>query len=649
MVSSRRLSPSDFSRVDAITDPQIALDGRSGSFIRRSNGKTYVVWFDIADNSTSAVELPIKFTHAFGGGISQITKDGMYLYFVTKSGGISVVHRQSGLISEIYDGPGVSQISLGSHDEMIAGVIFGDRVGLFTTVKKTVPEIISEFPRISAPFDGLPKPVSYYVNERPDFIFGVNLSDSGTCVSWHEWALPKMPWQRSQIAIMNLDHLSSSSPSITVCAGGDYFVSQPQFSSDGRRMGFLAEVDSFLHLWVAELSAWHAREVSTEEYEHGGIPWGNGSRTYSFSQDGEDIYYSRNEGGFGRLLCAELSSGEVREIAKAHHFGIHCSDSTLIALRSGSKTPNVVVSYRLSDSSRTEVERVFPQSFYEAPSVEPLLASATYSTSLHRYVKENWVNELASVAPLDIPYRLYTPPGGPGQKFPTIVTFHGGPTDQSLVTYSIRNTAFMQAGFQVLTFDYRGSSGWGQGFRKGLEREFGVAEVVDLLTVLSDLVGKDIVSPGGIVLNGGSSGGYSALRSICVTRGLFSGVIAEYPLIDLAESVGSTHRFESRYFDDLVGNLPSEIDRYKRRSIDPSELDDVPILIMHGSNDPVVNHQQVVRFVEQAHKLGKTVDFALFEGEGHGFSSPTSIESEFRSYEKFLSRLARKWGHHRSL
>lgn len=649
MVIPKKLSPHDFSRIDSVTDPHVSLDGRLGSFIKRSNGKTYVVWFDISNTQMTEVEIPVKFTYAFGGGVSQISKDGMHLFFVTKSGGIAVIDRRSGAISEIYDGPGVSQISLGSNDELIAGVIFGDRAALFSTERKSAPKILSEFPRIYAPFGGLPEHVSYFANERPDFILDINLSDDGTFVSWHEWALPKMPWQRSQIALMNLAELSNPSPSISICAGGDYFVSQPRFSPDGRTLGFLAEVGSYLHLWTADLSTWRAREISTEEREHGGVPWGSGSRTFAFSQNGESVYYSRNEGGFGRLVCAELSSGELSDVAKAHHFGMQCSNNTLIALRSGSKTPHVLVSYQLDDFSRTEIERVFASGFYEAPSAEPLLAIAPYSSSLYKFVKDDWIDEFASVAPLDIPYRLYRPTSEADKKFPTIVSFHGGPTDQSLVTYSTRNTAFIQAGYQVLTFDYRGSSGWGREFREGLDREFGVAEIVDLLTVLSDLVSKGLVSLGDVVLNGGSSGGYSALRSICVTQGLFSGVIAEYPLIDLADSASSTHRFESRYFDDLVGKLPSEIDRYGRRSIDPAEMDDVPVLIMHGSSDPVVNHQQVVRFVERAHKLGKAVEFTLFEGEGHGFSFPASIESEFRSYEKFLSRVAHKKGHHRSL
>jgi dipeptidyl aminopeptidase/acylaminoacyl peptidase len=127
-----------------------------------------------------------------------------------------------------------------------------------------------------------------------------------------------------------------------------------------------------------------------------------------------------------------------------------------------------------------------------------------------------------------------------------------------------------------------------------------------------------------------------------MTSGLLCGGIAVYPLINLADSVASTHRFESRYFDRLVGGLPGENNLYKRRSVAAEELDDIPILIMHGDSDPVVDHRQVVKFVDDANSLGRSVEFMLFQGEGHGFSSPRAVESEFLAYERFLAQISAK-------
>ncbi len=639
MSYARKLSAYEFAHPDSIADPQVSLDGRLATYIRKSAGKSYVVLADLDGKLEKAIyEVPVKGAHTFGGGVTQLSGDGTILYFVTNFGGIAKIDLASGGIEEVYDGPGVSQISLSTETGRMAGIVFGDRVAIFDASGIASPVVVSEHPRQIGSFGGLPTEVSHFVKDRPDFVFDVNLSPSGDAVVWHEWALPDMPWQRSQIVYVDLK-LMEVDRAIYACAGGDYFVAQPRFSPDEKKLGFLAEDHGYLRLWSADLSKWSAALVVDEEFEHGGAPWGNGNRTFDFSRDGNSIYFSRNEAGYGRLMSVNMETLEVAELAKAHHFGVKTSNSSLIAVRSGAKTPSAIVSYELASGKRTEIESAYSEPFHLASSVEPILGTASYSTSLHSFVKAHFREEVAAVKPLDVPYRLYRRDGEGGVS-PTIVNFHGGPTDQALVTYSTRNIAFMQAGFQVLNFDYRGSTGWGKQFRESLDTGFGVAEIVDLLSVLADLTDRGLLEPGSIVVNGGSSGGYSALRSICLTVGLFCGGIAAYPLIQLAESAASTHRFESRYFDRLIGRLPDEINLYKRRSVLASELDDVPLLIMQGDSDPVVNHRQVVRFVENAHSLGKSVEFILFQGEGHGFSAPETIEAEFLAYERFLAQIS---------
>lgn len=640
MGQENELSPYDFSHQESVSDPQLSSDGRYATYIKRAAGRSSIVWVELdAKLTKQARDAPVRSAHPFGGGVSQLSGDGKTLYFVTVSGGIARMDLDSGTLSAVYEGPGVSQISLSGNGARIAAVVFGDRVAVFDAAGGGDPVVVSEHSRELRSFSGLPSGGGYFLTERPDFVFDVSISPNGDQVAWHEWVLPYMSWQRSQIAYLDLGGPDDVQPSIAVCAGGDYFVSQPRFSPDGKRLGFLAESHTYLRIWTADLGNWTAKLVVDESFEHGGAPWGNGNRTFDFSADGGSLFFSRNEAGFGRLLLADLEASVPVEIARAHHFGLKASRHSLIAVRSGAKTPNVVVTYDLATLERREIERAYSEKFYSATAVEPILGTARHSSALHGFVKPSFRAEVADVEPIDVPYRLYRAEGGT-KPVGTVATFHGGPTDQALVTYSTRNVAFMQAGYQVLAFDYRGSTGWGRSFRNALDNGFGIAEVVDLLSVLADLVAQGLAEPGSILVNGGSSGGYSALRSLCLTKGLFCGAIAEYPLINLADSVASTHRFESRYFDRLVGVLPAQIELYRRRSVSAGELDDVPILLMHGDSDPVVNHRQVVRFVDEATRLGRAVEFTLFEGEGHGFSSPEAVEKEFLAYRRFLAQIA---------
>lgn len=631
----KRLTPDDFASLGSVADPQLSQDGRYATYLEKVAGKTRVCLVDFLDPSqTKKFELQVKFPHPLGGGTYQLGDEGRELFYVDRSGGISRLDLLTEEISAVYSGPGVSQISLGNHQSTIAAVIFGNRVVLFDCNRQDPPATISERPRYLRQFTGITDIPDYVVTERPDFIIDVSLSRFGNYVVWHEWSLPKMPWQRSQIAMVDL---TSAENPIAIVAGGDYYVSQPRLSRSGSRLGFLAETNQYLNLWIADLDTWKARQVLSEPFEHGSPPWGGGSRTFEFSSDQEKLFLSRNEGGFGRLISVSTESTEVEDLGKAHHFGLSVSSNSLLAIRTGAKTPNQVVKYDLSGFERVEVGRIHPDAIYDAADTEPESFTAEYSDELYSYITPTWLSEFKSLPPASVPYKLYRP--SCNEDLPTLFSFHGGPTDQSIVTFSPRNIAFMQSGFQVVTFDYRGSTGWGKSHRESLDQMFGLAEVADLLSVMADMHRRGLIKSQPSVVNGGSSGGYSALRSLEVTRGLFSGAIAEYPLVDLCETVGSTHRLESRYFDDLIGRFPDQLARYKNRSITPSELDRVPLLIMHGDSDPVVSPNQVVEFVNQAVSEGLQVSFNLFKGEGHGFSNPENIAEEYRAYQDFLRSL----------
>lgn len=641
MDSDLRIQPSEFASSDVISDPQISLNGKYVSHLLRSEGRTYIVRVDLQKpDKTSKYEVPVRFSHPLGGGSSQLSDDGETIYFISRGGGISKLDFVSGEVIGVFDGPGVTQISLGYHETRIAAVMFGDRVALFDLIGGLPPQTVSNRIRHMVQFGGLPSDVERFVRERPDFIFDVDLSQSSTHVVWHEWALPGMAWNASQIAFLDY---SSADNQISICAGGDYYVSQPRFSRNGSKVGFLAECDQYLNLWIGDISSWHASLLVDETFEHGGPPWGPGNRSFGFSPDGKQIFFSRSEAGFGRLVAFEIASQKVDDIGKAHHFGLKTSGDSLVAVRSGAKTPNAIVKYETNSGKRSEIARSYSERFYNLDLPEPQSYVALYSEVFHRYLTDEVREEFSLCDHMDIAYRLYKPHTSGTSGLPTIISFHGGPTDQSLVTYSSRNIAFLQEGYQVVQFDYRGSTGWGKSFRQALSGSFGVGEIVDLLTVLADLQSRGFISSDRpIVLNGGSSGGYSALRTLCVTRNLFSGAICEYPLIDLAVSASSTHRFESRYFDNLLGQLPDLYEIYRSRSIDPNNIDDVPLLIMHGNADPVVSFVQVVEFVEKLQDLGKDVKFFLFEGQGHGFSDPVVVEKEYCAYGEFLRGISSK-------
>jgi dipeptidyl aminopeptidase/acylaminoacyl peptidase len=116
--------------------------------------------------------------------------------------------------------------------------------------------------------------------------------------------------------------------------------------------------------------------------------------------------------------------------------------------------------------------------------------------------------------------------------------------------------------------------------------------------------------------------------------------VSLFGVTDLFDLAATTHRFESRYLDRLVGVLPADASRYRDRSPVTHAADiSVPLLVLQGSDDKVVPPAQAELLVDAMRRADRTVEYELYAGEGHGWRRVTTIEDELQRTEAFL----RKW------
>ena len=121
---------------------------------------------------------------------------------------------------------------------------------------------------------------------------------------------------------------------------------------------------------------------------------------------------------------------------------------------------------------------------------------------------------------------------------------------------------------------------------------------------------------------GGSAGGLTALL-VCAHHGdLVRAGVSAYGVTDLFDLAETTHRFESRYFDEIVGSLPTDSDtlpgpfagqRMPRASACRCSC-------FQGDEDEVVPRAQADALVAAVREAGGTVEYHVYEGEGHGWS-----------------------------
>ena len=388
-------------------------------------------------------------------------------------------------------------------------------------------------------------------------------------LSWHEWHAPSMPWDRATIVTRHVDG--------TVAVIDTGAPAQPQWSPDGLRLGHITDSEKgWRNVAIDGRPVLGGGEGET--FEHAVASWGSGQRSWCWSPDGTSIAFVRNEEGFARLCISDASTGAVRELGKAWHIGLSWARTLsghdrIAAIRTGGVTPPQLVVYDLEhDPVRTTLARgaVGGWETMGLPEPEVVHWLAADGATVHG--------------------RLYSsrrPHGG------TIVSLHGGPTDQSIVSFNARYAYWLSHGWSVVVPDHRGSTGWGRGYQQAMNGRWGELDVSDCADGLRSLGGLGRIIASKTVVVGGSAGGFCALHLLLRHPELFACGVALYPVTDLAELDATTHRFERFYNRSLVG--PPE--RYAERSpiTRASELMR-PLLVLHGDADPVVSVGQSRRF-----------------------------------------------------
>lgn len=439
---------------------------------------------------------------------------------------------------------------------------------------------------------------------------------AGGALTWHEWEAPSMPWDRASLVTRHVDGSVSS-----LASGAP---AQPQWSPDGSRLGHVADTMGWRNVCVDGIAV--VGGGSGEHYEHATPSWGSGQRSWCWSPSGTRIAFVRNEGGFARLCVADVAAGNVRDLGKAWHLGLSWSTTPdgrerIAAIRSGGVTPAQIVVYELTPSTAPP-----------SPSPRRTVARGPIGGWEHLGLPEPEIIDWVASDGATVHGRLYTSPQPHGG---TIVSLHGGPTDQNTVVFSPRYAYWLMHGWSIVVPDHRGSTGWGRDYQQAMNGRWGELDVSDCADGLRALGESGRIVPERTVAIGGSAGGFCALHLVLRHPDLISCCVALYPVTDLAELDATTHRFERFYNRSLVG--PVEL--YAQRSpITAAATLSRPLLLLHGDADPVVSVGQSRRFAAVANAAGATVELVVYEGEGHSWKRPDTTVDELHRIDAFLAR-----------
>lgn len=444
-----------------------------------------------------------------------------------------------------------------------------------------------------------------------EFCFDPDVSADSARVAWVGWNPPSMPWDAAHAVTVQL-----GSGELERWRPADASVQQPRWCPDGA-LACVHDASGWLNVHI------DGEAVLDDDAEHAGPTWGMGNRSYALSPDGTAIAFTRNERGYGALCLLDRRTGSRREVARGVHGQLSWRDGVLTALRTGARTPTQVVAYDTEGWTRTSlaVGPVAGWDHVELPEPDTVTVRVASGTGDDH----------------EVPARRYVADTGR-----LLCWIHGGPTDQWQVDFRPRISYWWSRGWDVLVVDPRGSTGHGRRHQQALNGGWGRFDVDDTAALIRHAHAAGWSSPDRTVVIGASSGGLTVLGLLADHPDLIAGAVASYPVSDLADLASATHRFEAHYTDTLIG--PPDDPATPALLLERSPLHHAdriagPLLLFHGSEDPVVPVSQSELLAARVRAGGGRVDDVVYEGEGHGFRDPDNQRDEYARIERFLDSI----------
>ena len=461
------------------------------------------------------------------------------------------------------------------------------------------------------------------------FVSAPGLSPDGKSVAFIAWNHPDMPWDNTTLwsaafaADGKLEGLTEHNPDT-----GESAI-DPQWDAEGN-LYVLSDRNNWWSLYQVSGTAFTVLSPQPEKSETGGPAWQVGKHYYRIRQDGS-ILANVVQGAIGQLYLLDRKTGEMRvltpESAAIEDFVE--SDSALYVIQDPQTRPGELIA--LSDLTA------------DSPEVSVITTSSDSALS------PAWVPTIQEVSfPVGEnakAYGTYFPPANPdvtapeGSAPPLIVMIHGGPTSKASPTYSVSKYFWTSRGFGILDLNYRGSTGYGREYRHALYGEWGVTDVEDAVAGAQWLADQGLADAGKLIIRGGSAGGYTTLAALAFSD-VFKAGASHYGLSDLEALAGDTHKFESRYLDQVIGPYPERKDLYIERSpIHHLDGFNAPLLLLQGLEDKVVPPNQSEMIFEALKDKGIPTAYVSFEGEGHGFRKSENIVTALNAELYFYSQV----------
>jgi dipeptidyl aminopeptidase/acylaminoacyl peptidase len=213
-----------------------------------------------------------------------------------------------------------------------------------------------------------------------------------------------------------------------------------------------------------------------------------------------------------------------------------------------------------------------------------------------------------------------------------IVYIHGGPTSQTMNSFNRFIQYAANQGYMVLAPNYRGSTGYGKAFQQANLFDMGGGDLQDVLAGVDWIKQTGHLDAKKIAVMGGSYGGYLSMMSVTKAPDVWAAGVPIVPFVNWFTEIENEdpvlQQSDLATMGDVVKNKALYEDRSPINFIDQIKA---PLLLLAGGHDPRCPKSETQQVVDAIKKRGGTVDYKIYENEGHGFAK---VENQIDAYKR---------------
>jgi dipeptidyl aminopeptidase/acylaminoacyl peptidase len=397
---------------------------------------------------------------------------------------------------------------------------------------------------------------------------------------------------------------------------GEQVYSADDISPDGKRVLITSNAgNGYDNIGLLDIATKKVSWLTKDKWEISGG---------EFSPDGRRITFTANIDGNEDIYLHELAIGKSTVLpipkglnAPAGGHSAFTKDGTrLLYYHNGPTAPGDLWVYALATGKSHPVTHSLVAGVRSEDMVEPYLVhypsrDGKWTISAFLYVPFNMARNGQNAA---------------------IVYIHGGPTAQTLNAFNRFVQYAVNQGYMVLAPNYRGSTGYGKQFQQANLFDMGGGDLQDVLAGVDWIKQTGHLDAKKIAVMGASYGGYLSMMSVTKAPDVWAAGVPIVPFVNWFTEIENEDPVLQQSDLATMGDVVKNKALYQERSpINFIDQIKAPLLLLAGGHDPRCPKSETQQVVDAIKKRGGTVDYKIYENEGHGFAR---VENQIDAYKR---------------